>query len=309
MSKTFRKWSLGIVIFLVAMLILVPQLSDLSRSVDNLLNAYWPFVILAVGCWMTTFASAAGVYRVISPRRLKFNETLLIQVASGFTNRLIPAGAGAMATSLKYLMAVGYGKVQAGTVVAINNIMGFVASSVVLVMTALFSGFDVLAGFRIEFSLSGRIVAAVLAVTILVVVYAWVTKMPRRFLKLVSKINHQVEASLLNQSKLVASLCLSIAVTVGYGACLYFSAFALNVQISIFQTYLVLAIGVFVASVTPTPGGVGGAEAALVGALTATGVDIHQAVSLALTYRLITYWLPILPGYFAFNIARRRSLL
>ena len=46
----------------------------------------------------------------------------------------------------------------------------------------------------------------------------------------------------------------------------------------------------------PTPGGLGAIEAALVAGLTGVGMDPAIAVAAVLSYRLATYWLPILPG-------------
>ena len=46
-------------------------------------------------------------------------------------------------------------------------------------------------------------------------------------------------------------------------------------------------------------------EAALVAALTGFGMASGAAVSAVLTYRLITYWLPVLPGWLSWNLLRR----
>ena len=56
-----------------------------------------------------------------------------------------------------------------------------------------------------------------------------------------------------------------------------------------------------VGNAAPTPGGLGAVEAALVAALTGFGLDSGAAVSAVLTFRLATYWLPTLPGWFVFR--------
>ncbi|MFB6125752.1 MAG: lysylphosphatidylglycerol synthase transmembrane domain-containing protein [Halolamina sp.] len=51
------------------------------------------------------------------------------------------------------------------------------------------------------------------------------------------------------------------------------------------------------AGTTPTPGGLGGVEVALVGVLVAvTGVGTIQAGAAAVLYRAVSFWLPLLPG-------------
>jgi uncharacterized protein (TIRG00374 family) len=62
-------------------------------------------------------------------------------------------------------------------------------------------------------------------------------------------------------------------------------------------------------SAAPTPGGLGAVEAALVAALTGYGMASGPAVSAVLTFRLITYWLPMLPGWFMFQQMQRREEL
>ncbi len=47
----------------------------------------------------------------------------------------------------------------------------------------------------------------------------------------------------------------------------------------------------------------------MVAALTAVGMDGGPAVSAVLTYRLATYWLPILPGWLCWSFLQRRGYL
>jgi uncharacterized protein (TIRG00374 family) len=55
-----------------------------------------------------------------------------------------------------------------------------------------------------------------------------------------------------------------------------------------------------------TPGGLGFVEAGLVGTLTLAGADPGDALLATLTYRLVSYWLPIPAGAVAYVLFRRR---
>ena len=59
----------------------------------------------------------------------------------------------------------------------------------------------------------------------------------------------------------------------------------------------------------PVPGGVGVTEAALTAGYTAIGVDSSTAMAAALCYRLVTFYIPPLFGYFAMGSLRRQHLL
>jgi uncharacterized protein (TIRG00374 family) len=53
-------------------------------------------------------------------------------------------------------------------------------------------------------------------------------------------------------------------------------------------------------NVLPLPGGLGGVEGGMIGALLAFGVDGGVAVAAVLSYRAFAYWLPIIPGALAY---------
>jgi uncharacterized membrane protein YbhN (UPF0104 family) len=48
-------------------------------------------------------------------------------------------------------------------------------------------------------------------------------------------------------------------------------------------------------------------EAAMVAGLTGVHMEPGAAVAAVLSYRLLTYWLPILPGWLAFHALERRD--
>jgi putative heme transporter len=59
------------------------------------------------------------------------------------------------------------------------------------------------------------------------------------------------------------------------------------------------------ANTLPLPGGIGGVEGGMIGALLAFGVNSSLAVLAVLAYRTISYWLPTLPGAGAYIRLRR----
>jgi undecaprenyl-diphosphatase len=64
-----------------------------------------------------------------------------------------------------------------------------------------------------------------------------------------------------------------------------------------------------IAAAAPTPGGLGAMEAALVAGLTGVGMEPSIAVAAVLSYRLLTYWLPVLPGWLCFHYLERRDFI
>ncbi len=72
--------------------------------------------------------------------------------------------------------------------------------------------------------------------------------------------------------------------------------------------FAVLVVGFFVGmlgNLLPLPGGIGGVDGGMIGAFVAFGVDSGLAVVVILTFRGFTFWLPTIPGVFAFLALRR----
>jgi len=76
--------------------------------------------------------------------------------------------------------------------------------------------------------------------------------------------------------------------------------------VSIFAVYLGSSA---LAAAAPTPSGLGALEAALVAGLTSVGQAAAPAVTAVLVFRVVTYWLPALPGAAAFWVLRRHGTL
>ena len=54
------------------------------------------------------------------------------------------------------------------------------------------------------------------------------------------------------------------------------------------------------ANTLPVPGGIGAVDGGMIGALIGFGVESHLAIAGVLSYRLFSFWLPILPGAVAY---------
>ena len=78
---------------------------------------------------------------------------------------------------------------------------------------------------------------------------------------------------------------------------------------SIAQVGAVYLIASFIAAASPTPGGLGAIEAATIAGLTGIGIPSGPAVSAVLIYRLATYWLPVLPGWYSWRLLQRMDYL
>jgi putative heme transporter len=71
----------------------------------------------------------------------------------------------------------------------------------------------------------------------------------------------------------------------------------------------VIVLGYFVgmlANTLPLPGGIGGVDGGMIGAFAALSVSPDYATTAVLTYRAFAFWLPTIPGAFAYFQLRKR---
>ncbi|MEA2195184.1 MAG: putative heme transporter [Solirubrobacteraceae bacterium] len=61
----------------------------------------------------------------------------------------------------------------------------------------------------------------------------------------------------------------------------------------------------FLGNLLPLPGGIGGVDGGMIGALAAFGVPLSLVVPAVLAYRIFTFWLPTIPGAIAYFQLRR----
>jgi hypothetical protein len=111
----------------------------------------------------------------------------------------------------------------------------------------------------------------------------------------------QILSVLRNPAKLAQMVGGSLLLDVSFVGALVCATRAFDARPSIAAVAVVYFAGAIIGSAVPTPGGLGGIEAAMSAGLVAIGVDGGVAVSSVLLYRLATYWLPIPFGWLSLN--------
>jgi len=71
---------------------------------------------------------------------------------------------------------------------------------------------------------------------------------------------------------------------------------ALDLSLPVGEVGLAYLAASSAAVLLPTPGGLGSLDAALAWALTAAGASAQESLSVVIGYRLLTVWVPLVPG-------------
>ncbi|MEY9211968.1 flippase-like domain-containing protein [Thermobifida halotolerans] len=245
-----------------------------------------------------------------SPVRLRLWRTVLVQYASSFVRIATPAGVGSLAINTRYLVREGATTAQAVSAVGVSQLAGVVTLVPLLVLSAYLSNTDYPGDFSPSFTL-------LVVVGVLSVLVAAVLAIPRLRRAAVGRLRphlHGVLPQLLDliqqPRRLLLGLGGTLLLTVCLVLCLYASLRAFGVAPSLAAVGVVYLAGNAIGSAAPSPGGLGAVEAALIGGLTAVaGVPAAGALSGVLLFRLLTFWLPVLPGWLAFTRLQHRRAI
>ncbi|HVW23517.1 MAG TPA: flippase-like domain-containing protein [Candidatus Saccharimonadales bacterium] len=305
-SNPQRRYWFLLIILAFGLYILLPQLSSFRDSLNLLTDADLSQLGLAVAATALTYFAAAGTYYFLAFKPLSYGRTLLVQPACMFINRLLPAGIGGLGANYVYLRKNKHSRTQAGSVVAANNLLGFVGHG--LLATGLLAVFhNRLPALHALSDKKGTIIKVLVVLLLFSLVLAgrWrktVVHTGRGMLRDLASYRHRL-------SSLFSGLTTSICLTLGNVLSFWFCSLALHHSIGLAATLVAFTLGIAIGTAVPTPGGLGGTEAGLVAGLVAYHLSAAQALAIVLTYRLISFWLAIIIGGGLFAYSRRRGYL
>jgi undecaprenyl-diphosphatase len=294
-----------------AFYILLPQLANVGDSVAALRHAnYFWLVVCLVMSIATYLASAIGMAGGI-PDRLPPVPLVMAQMASSFVNRVTPANVGGMALNVRFLQKSG---VESGAAVAgigLNVLAGGIVHLLLLVMFVALAGQSGGGAFKIPTGSKSLVIVAVVLVAVGVLAATrWGRRLFRTKILTFLKQSWTSIAELSRRPvKLVELFGGSLAITMAYVAALAAAVAAFGGGLTFAEVGAVYLGASVLAAASPTPGGLGAIEAALVAGLTGLGMAAGPAVAAVLGYRLATYWFPILPGWISFQVLERRNLI
>lgn len=294
------------VAMLIALYVIIPQLDQFTnafqavRSADTLLIAAAGLAIIGA------VLSSAAVYVFLAFKPISYGRSAVIQTAGMFINRLLPAGIGGMSLSADFLYRNKHTLPQASTVVIVNNTITFIGHAALLLVAVIAADAAFPAVRGIDIPLQYYVIAGIAAV-ILAVIFR------DKFASLLSQFSKELVGSIALYAKkkrrLLTAVTFALMNTLGHASAIALCIYAFGLDLPLVAALVVLTGGVAAASVTPTPGGLLGSEAGLTAVLIGYGVDGGTALAVALSYRLVSYWLPLLPGALAFWFAQQKRYI
>lgn len=306
-TKAYSSLVLGIAV-LVGVFVLLPESGSFAESIEIMRGANWAYVFCAIVLIFLTFPTAAFTLLCLSLKPLRFFRTFQIQLASGFAGKLAPAGIGGFALNTRYLTKQKHSVVEASAVMAVNGSLGFMGHILIIVAAFTFGSQTLSDTISVSLPVTTWLLI-VLGVACLLLLLVVIGPIRRRLQKIAKDMRTVSKYYQKRPLALIKAFVGASLVTLLFASALNLCAYALGFDLTPLQVLLVYTAGTIGIALTPTPGGLGGAEAALTAALVAVGLETSQALSVALLYRLLSYWLPILPGLITFQYCLKRKYI
>ncbi|MGD1222378.1 MULTISPECIES: lysylphosphatidylglycerol synthase domain-containing protein [Streptomyces] len=276
-------------------------------------NAEWGWVAAAVLFSALSYVAAAMSLLGFVPERVPFARTVAAQVAGSFVKIVAPAAVGGVALNTRFLQRAGVRPGLAVASVGASQLFGLGCHILMLLSFGYLTGTEKTPSL----SPSRTVIAGLLTVAVLVLV---VTSVPflRKFVvtrvrSLFAGVVPRMLDVLQRPQKLVTGIGGMLLLTACFVMCLDASIRAFgheeSTTLSLASVAVVFLAGNALGSAAPTPGGVGAVEATLTVGLIAVGLPKEVAAPAVLLYRLLTLWLPVLPGWLFFNHLTRKGAL
>ncbi len=290
---------------------LLPQLANLGDTFEAFGNAQIPWIAAVVVASMMTYVFAATSFQGAVADPIPFVPNLRAQVASSFAGLVGPGGAGGFALTTRFLERVGVGPAESGASVAVNAVGGFVVHVIMMIGFFVWAGNAELGGFSLpDSSTLLLVIAGLLTIVGLLLLVGPVRR--RVFVPAIGGLRTalgQVGQVFRDPARVFALFGGSAGITLTYLVGIAAAIQAFGGGLSFAQIGAAYLGAVTIATVSPTPGGLGALESAMIAGFTGFGLDAAVAVSATLTFRLATFWLPILPGWLALGWMQRNSEL
>ena len=317
--QQLRRISLGsvvrVVLPAVAVVALISGLAglDLAELVDRIADATWWLVVLGVLLAQLPRLTQAISTLGASPIPLPLGPVYALQLAVSYINIAIPTSAARIAVNIRFFQRHGVPPGSAVAAGALDGFGGFVVQALLL------TGLLVLTSASLDLRLGDAVdsvwpillvvvLIAVVAIAVVTVVGRWRRFVTRWGKRLASEALNAVRG-LRSPRRLGLLLGGNLATELLFAIALGTFVRALGYPVGLDEVVLVNISVALLAGLVPIPGGIGVAEGGLTFGLVQAGVTEEVAFAAVLLYRMWTFYLPPIWGFFALRWLERNKHL
>jgi len=319
--EQLRRVTLGSIVMVVVIgLVAWAVISAIANvGIDNLVQEFkaadlaWLAAAIAVVPLVGVPQAFGTIGSCIRP--IRFGPVLALQWAIAFIALAVPSSAARIALEIRFFGKLGMSSASAVAVGAIDSVSGFIVE-VSLIALILLSGLSSLHlhgvdGETITFTGKWLLIGAI-ALAVLVTIVIAIPKLRGIVAGKAAEVKQDIGDSLgvfRSPTKVVMIFGGNLLAVLLYSAVLGLCVHAFGHSLSFADLVLSYTVVTIFAGLMPVPGGMGVAEAGYTAVLVALGLPHTAALSVAMTFRLATYYLPPIWGGFAMGWLRRHEYI
>jgi uncharacterized membrane protein YbhN (UPF0104 family) len=248
-------------------------------------------------------------------RPIRFGPVLALQWAIAFLALAVPSSAARIALEIRFFGKIGLSSASAVAVGAIDSVSGFIVE-IALIALIVLSGTSSLHlhgadGETITFTGKWLLIGGVALAAVVTIVVA-IPRLRGIVVGKATEAKHDIGDSLRvfrSPAKVAMIFGGNLAAVLLYAVVLGLCVEGFGHHLSFADLILTYTVVTIFAGFMPVPGGMGVAEAGYTAVLVALGMPHTAALSTAMTFRLVTYYLPPIWGGFAMGWLRRREYI
>ncbi|MER5428460.1 lysylphosphatidylglycerol synthase domain-containing protein [Streptomyces sp. NPDC002588] len=304
-----RHWQLAVTAAVVtaAGWALATHRHTVDAGVDRLAVADRAWLLAAGAAALATWVCAALAQQGAVAERLPAGRLVAAQFGACAANHLLPAGVGASAVNLRFLTRCGVSTARSATALAVKAAVGGLVRCALAAVLLLASP----RAPRLTPDLPRASLVIPVAGCLALAAAAGALSRPVRHRtgRAARQALADVRAVHGSRARACALWGGSLGFALVHAAVLVAVVRSLEVTVPAGQVVMAYLLASGAAVLLPTPGGLGSLDATLLLTLTAAGAPAAAALSAVFGYRLLTAWLPLLPGLLVLALLARRSLL
>ncbi|WP_369032257.1 lysylphosphatidylglycerol synthase transmembrane domain-containing protein [Streptomyces adonidis] len=269
----------------------------LAAGFGHLASTKWPWLLAAACATCLTWVAAAVSRQGAVVERLPRLRLLATQFAAGSANHLLPTGLGASAVNLRFMTVCGLPLARSSAALALYLLaevvgrLGLLAALLIAFPHALKLG-----GLVPDTALGPLLIGICTVLLVAAGALACVRRLRTAALSFLRTALGEARSVHMRPSRALALWGGSLAFPALQAAGLAAVGMALGLPVPPWHMALAYLAATVAVALIPTPGGIGSVEAALIVALVAVGAPVTVATAVVLAFRIITVWVPLLPG-------------
>jgi len=281
----------------LVLVVAVQHRAVLAAGFGQLASAEWPWLVAAAGATCLTWVAAAFTRQGAVVQRLPVRRLLATQFAAGAANHLLPTGLGASAVNLRFMAVCGVPLASSSAAVALYLLAESIARTGLLLALLIAFPDSLRLNSLVPAPAVGPVLLAVAGVVcVAAVVVLAVRKLRTAVFTFLRSALGEARTVHTRPSRALALWGGSLAFPALQAAGLAAVGRALELPVPPAHMAVAYLAATIAVAAVPTPGGIGSVEAALIVALVAAGAPVALATAVVLAYRIITVWVPLLPG-------------